>query len=271
MDQRELKEALELHRKWLAGEEGGKRAVFKGMDLSRTDFSGMDLRKADFSHADLMCSNFSNADVGGARFIDANMDSADFSGAEVGGANFEGAVLFESNFTGANASASDSCTRFCGTDMEESTLTGMHINGAQFYYCKMGCSNLDGSVFVDVEFGNTNLSGATFKYARFEKCDFSELKIEASSIYNASDISETKFYRTSISFHNPFCIYENGGERCFDVPISDEVAEEIKRHKASDGQLGGRVFYKLLCKEILDFYDAMKTRDAREREHFQFL
>ena len=53
MKQEELNSILELHRKWLYGEEGGKRADLRGADLSRADLSRADLRDADLRGADL--------------------------------------------------------------------------------------------------------------------------------------------------------------------------------------------------------------------------
>jgi hypothetical protein len=46
-------EILELHRKWLNNEEGGKRADLSDADLSDADLSGADLRGAVLSGADV--------------------------------------------------------------------------------------------------------------------------------------------------------------------------------------------------------------------------
>lgn len=48
MKTNKLERILELHAKWLNGEEGGERA-----DLSHADLSHADLSDADLSHADL--------------------------------------------------------------------------------------------------------------------------------------------------------------------------------------------------------------------------
>ena len=53
MTQEELKQALELHRKWLNDEEGGKR-----FDLSGANLRGADLRGADTTNTrglDVIC------------------------------------------------------------------------------------------------------------------------------------------------------------------------------------------------------------------------
>ena len=78
MKANELKKILELHAKWINGEEGGKRA-----DLSHADLSDADLRGADLSHADLREADLSHADLRETDFSDADLRGADLSGANL--------------------------------------------------------------------------------------------------------------------------------------------------------------------------------------------
>ena len=71
----DLKQILELHKKWLDNEDGGKRA----------DLSGADLRAADLRGANLW----------GADLRGANLRSADLSGAGLRGADLRGANLWD--------------------------------------------------------------------------------------------------------------------------------------------------------------------------------
>lgn len=71
MKQEELNSILELHRKWIYGEEGGKRA---------------NLRGADLSGANLSCANLSCADLSGANLYGANLSRANLYGADLRGA-----------------------------------------------------------------------------------------------------------------------------------------------------------------------------------------
>ena len=87
MKANELKKILELHEKWLNGEEGGERA-----DLSGADLSGADLREADLSHADL---------------IDADLRWADLSHADLRWAYLSHADLIHANLSGADLSGAD--------------------------------------------------------------------------------------------------------------------------------------------------------------------
>ena len=75
----QLMEILELHRKWIINEEGGKRANLSGADLS-----GADLRDANLSGA-----NLSGANLSGADLRDANLRDAYLSGADLRDANLE--------------------------------------------------------------------------------------------------------------------------------------------------------------------------------------
>ena len=76
MNREELKQILEDHRKWLAG-EGGSRA-----NLSDADLSGAYLSRANLSGAYLSGANLSRAYLSGANLSDANLSDADLSGAK---------------------------------------------------------------------------------------------------------------------------------------------------------------------------------------------
>ena len=68
----DLKQILELHKKWLNNEGDGKRA-----DLSRADLRSADLRSADLSRADLRGADLSGADLRDADLRGADLRSAD--------------------------------------------------------------------------------------------------------------------------------------------------------------------------------------------------
>ena len=70
MEQKDLNNVLEQHRKWLA-REGGRKA-----DLRWADLSGADLRWADLSGADLSRANLRWADLSGADLRWADLSKA---------------------------------------------------------------------------------------------------------------------------------------------------------------------------------------------------
>lgn len=63
MKEKELKEILEKHRKWLSKEEGGEMADLRGANLR-----GADLRGADLSGADLRGANFRHANLSDVKY-----------------------------------------------------------------------------------------------------------------------------------------------------------------------------------------------------------
>ncbi len=71
MNQQELKNILELHKKWVLG-EGGSRA-----DLSSANLRSANLRYADLSSADLRSANLSSADLSYADLRSADLRYAD--------------------------------------------------------------------------------------------------------------------------------------------------------------------------------------------------
>ena len=70
-----LKEVLELHKKWLNDEKGGIRA-----DLSYANLNDADLRGANLSYVNLRGADLSGANLIGADLSDANLRYADLSG-----------------------------------------------------------------------------------------------------------------------------------------------------------------------------------------------
>ena len=93
MKANELKKILELHAKWLNGEEGGKRADLSGADLSDADLIRADLSDADLSGADLIRADLSDADLRWAKLSGANLRWANLSGADLGKADLDYSCL----------------------------------------------------------------------------------------------------------------------------------------------------------------------------------
>ena len=84
MDQKQLKEILELHRKWLFNIDGGikadlRSANLRSANLRSADLSYANLRSADLSYADLRSADLSYADLRSADLRSADLRSADLS------------------------------------------------------------------------------------------------------------------------------------------------------------------------------------------------
>ena len=79
----DLKQILELHKKWLNDEDGGKRADLSDADLRCADLSGADLRDANLRCADLSGANLRCADLSGADLRDADLRGANLRCADL--------------------------------------------------------------------------------------------------------------------------------------------------------------------------------------------
>ena len=97
MTKEKLKTALELHQRWLNGEDGGVKANLRGADLREAD-----LREADLWGADLRGANLRGADLRGADLWGADLREADLRGANLRGANLRGADLWKANLRKAD-------------------------------------------------------------------------------------------------------------------------------------------------------------------------
>lgn len=86
----ELEQKLELHRKWLNHEVGGKRLILSNVDMSNMRLAGKDFSlcvaiKADFKGADLSNCLFRKADIRDSDLSYANICGADFTGTNLYG------------------------------------------------------------------------------------------------------------------------------------------------------------------------------------------
>ena len=107
-----IKEILDLHGKWLRGEEGGVQANLSFANLSFANLRGANLRGANLSFANLRGANLrganlSSANLRGANLSDANLSDANLSFANLSSANLRGANLSDANLSDANLSDAD--------------------------------------------------------------------------------------------------------------------------------------------------------------------
>ena len=84
--QKELKEILDLHKKWLNNEAGGCRANLRSADLRYADLRFADLRSADLRYANLRSANLRYANLRYADLSSADLRSADLRSADLSSA-----------------------------------------------------------------------------------------------------------------------------------------------------------------------------------------
>jgi len=103
MGNMELKDRIELHRKWLFNEEGGKQFVAAaGENLRYADLRYADLRYANLSYANLRSANLSYADLSYANLRYADLSYANLSCADLRSADLRSADLRYADLSYAN-------------------------------------------------------------------------------------------------------------------------------------------------------------------------
>ena len=98
----DITEALQRHKKWLDGAEGGERANLIGSDLTGADLIGADLTGAKLTLANLTMANMTGANLTGAYLNWANLNMANLTMANMTGANLVGAYLNGADLTRAS-------------------------------------------------------------------------------------------------------------------------------------------------------------------------
>ena len=122
MEQKELNEILESHKRWLQG-EGGERA-----DLYEAYLRGADLREADLTRANLRDADLTGANLRGADLVGAYLTGADFTEA-----NLAWAGLGEADLTGADLTGADLAgANLRRTNLRDADLTGVNLRFAVF-------------------------------------------------------------------------------------------------------------------------------------------
>ena len=109
MKQEELNSIVELHRKWLYNEEGGKRADLSFENLYGANLRGANLRGANLYGANLRGANLRGANLYGANLRGANLYGADLYGADLYGADLRGADLYGAKNGGLAAAMTVVC------------------------------------------------------------------------------------------------------------------------------------------------------------------
>jgi uncharacterized protein YjbI with pentapeptide repeats len=97
MDTVKLEEILDLHAKWLRGENGGVRAELQGASLRGANLQGANLQDANLQDVSLRGANLQGASLRGANLQDASLQRADLRYANLQDANLQRADLQRAN------------------------------------------------------------------------------------------------------------------------------------------------------------------------------
>ena len=102
-----LSEILDLHKKWLNGDEGGARADLSYTNLRYADLRSADLRYADLRSADLRSADLRSADLSYTNLRYTNLRSADLRYTNLRSADLRSADLSYTNLSSANLSSAN--------------------------------------------------------------------------------------------------------------------------------------------------------------------
>ena len=142
----ELKDILEKHSLWLAGDPNGVRANLYGANLSEASLRGADLRWANLRKADLRKANLRGANLYGADLYGANLRETNLSNANLSMTDLSGAIL-------------------CSSNLSEASLRGAELRGADLNEINLRGANLYGADLREADLYGVNLYGANLRGA----------------------------------------------------------------------------------------------------------
>ena len=143
MEEKQLKNVLKLHQKWINEEPGGERADLRGADLRGANLWEADLRDANLWEADLRGANLWRADLRGADLWGADLRGADLRGANLWEANLWRADLWRADLRGADLREADldySCwPLWCGSlDVRVCKRIAAQL---AYHFCRLECDD----------------------------------------------------------------------------------------------------------------------------------
>ena len=141
--QEELNKILDLHKKWINNEDGGKCADLSNVDLKGVNLSNVDLKGVNLSGADLKGVNLSSADLSYA-----NLSSTILYKANLSYTDLQNIILISANLTGANLY----CANLRYADLGYANLKGANLKGAN-----LGCADLSYANITNVEYNEQTL------------------------------------------------------------------------------------------------------------------
>ena len=157
ISQEELKEKLELHKKWLNNEKGGVRLNLRNTDLRHTNLNCADLRYADLegvnlSYANLEGANLNCADLRYADLYGTNLKSAYLKYADLEGVNLRNANLYEASLRYANLRYAN--LRYA--NLKYADLEGVNLEGVD-----LSCADLRGASLTNAKLNNIKYNHLT--------------------------------------------------------------------------------------------------------------
>ena len=236
INEKSLKEILNLHEKWLNCEDGGEKANLSNADLSNADLKNLDLRYADLSNTNLVNADLSNTNLVNADLSNVNLSNADLKNSDLRYADLSNADLSNANLSDANLKNAD--LRYA--DLRYSNLRYASLENANLKYVDLRYADLIYSdlIYADLRYSNlrnTNLTYADLRYADLKNADlrFSNLSntnLNDTNLSNVNlrytDLNNTK-YNHLTSFFALQCP-EKGSFIAYKKALSIENNNEVE-------------------------------------------
>ena len=212
---RNLKEVLELHKKWLKEEKDGEKADLSYEYLSDVDFSGADLTYANLRGANLRGTKLTGAYLGYADLTAANLKGADLTGVNLRSANLKGAYLIGSNLAYADLIGSN----LTGADLIDSNLSGTYLSYA----------NLRGTDLIGANLKDANLRGADLRGADLEGANLTDANLIDVNLTDVKYDNTTAFFELQCPEEGSFIGYKKANDKIIKLLIT----EDAKRSSAT--------------------------------------
>jgi hypothetical protein len=149
MGEKELKDIIDKHGKWLRNESGGERANLRYADLRSANLSSADLNSADLSSANLGSADLNYANLGSANLGSANLNYANLRSANLNYANLRSANLNYANLRYADLRSAN----LSSADLRYADLSSANLGSANLRYADLSSANL----------GSANLNSANLR------------------------------------------------------------------------------------------------------------
>ncbi len=166
-----LGEILRDHERYVRREAGGRRAVFKFVQLAGMDLSTRLLDDADFTAASMSRTRLIRASLLRASFFRTDLTLADLRGADARRADFRGALLGGANLGFANLEEADMRRAVLAVidnrgDLKQwghgASLGGSAMNGARLDEAQAGSTDFSNCSMKGAKLNGANLKGAVF-------------------------------------------------------------------------------------------------------------
>ena len=229
-DGRNLKEVLELHKKWIEDSYYGKKADLSYEDLSDVDFSNSDLRYAILSGANLSYANLECAYLEGANLKYANLKNVYLNYAYLENANLKYANLIHANLKYSYLKGADlKYANLTNTNLTHANLISADLTGVNLRGANLTDTNLEGADLKDAYLTGVNLKGMDLKGADLRGANLTRAILVDANLTDVKYDNTTAFFELQCPEEGSFIGYKKANDKIIKLLIT----EDAKRSSAT--------------------------------------